>query len=120
MAPPGWTPLTWEGQAAIPRSTFGKARRMGMSFTSLLARMAPDVSVDGATPEQTSDTVERAAGTGLTGSSDQEFVQVSVGALEAEATVIRLRLVIGTEEALATPRPLPETDDAPARPAPRP
>jgi len=120
MAPPGWTPLTWEAQAAIPRATSGKLRRTGLLFTSLLARMAPDVSVDGAPPEQASDTVERAAGTGLTGSSDQEFVQVSVGALEAEATVIRLRLVIGTEEALATPRPLPKTDDAPARPAPRP
>ena len=121
MAPPGWTPLTWEAQAAIPRATLGKARRMGMSFTSLLARMAPDVSVESpSVPEQVSDGVERAAGTGLTGSSGQEFVQVSVGALETEATVIRLRLVIGTEEALATPRPLPKTDDVPARPAPRP
>src|SRR6478735_3267402 len=31
MAPPGWTPLTWEAQAAIPRTTLGMARRMGMS-----------------------------------------------------------------------------------------
>lgn len=93
---------------------------MGM-FTSLLARLAPDVSVDDASaPEQVSDRVERAAGTGLTGSSDQEFVGISVGALETEATVIRLRLVIGTAEALATPRPLPQTNDVPARPAPRP
>jgi hypothetical protein len=45
---------------------------------------------------------------------------VSVGALEAEATVIRLRLVIGSEEALAAPRPLPTNDAVPARPAPRP
>jgi hypothetical protein len=119
MAPPGWTPLTWEAQAAVPRATLGAPRRGGV-FTSLLARTAPDVSVDGATPEQASETVERAAGTGLTGSSDQDFVPVSVGALETEATVIRLRLVIGTEEALATPRPLPKTGDVPARPAARP
>lgn len=92
---------------------------MGM-FTSLLARIAPDVSVDDTSAPELSERVERAAGTGLTGSSDQEFVGISVGALETEATVIRLRLVIGTEEALATPRPLPQTSDAPARPAPRP
>jgi hypothetical protein len=70
--------------------------------------------------EMTSEAVERAAGTGLTGSSAQEFVPVTVGALEPEATVIRLRLVIGSEEALATPRPLPKSNDVPARPAPRP
>ena len=126
MAPPDWTPLTWQAQttgstdgAAIPRA------RSGLSpfarFTSLLARMAPDVSVESpGMPEQMTAGVERAAGTGLTGSSAQEFVSVSVGALETEATVIRLRLVIGAEEALAIPRPLPKTDDVPARPAPRP
>ena len=70
--------------------------------------------------EMTSEAVERAAGTGLTGSSAQEFVPVTVGALEPEATVIRLRLVIGSEEALATPRPLPKSNTVPARPAPRP
>jgi hypothetical protein len=66
------------------------------------------------------DSIERAAGTGLTGQSSQEFTPVHVGQLEAEATVIRLRLVIGSEEALAAPRPLPEAEGAPARPAPRP
>lgn len=66
------------------------------------------------------DVIERAAGTGLTGSSSQEFVPVRVGDLETEATVIRLRIVIGTAEALAAPRPLPITNEAPARPAARP
>jgi hypothetical protein len=66
------------------------------------------------------DAIERAAGTGLTGSSSQEFVPVRVGELETEATVIRLRIVIGTAEALAAPRPLPITNEAPARPAARP
>ena len=64
--------------------------------------------------------IERAAGTGLTGTSSQEFVTVHVGTLESEATVIRLRLVIATEEALSAPRPLPQADTAPARPASRP
>ena len=40
--------------------------------------------------------------------------------LESEATVIRLRLVIGSEEAISAPRPLPESDEAPVRPAARP
>lgn len=67
------------------------------------------------------DAVERAAGTGLTGHSDQQFVPISLGPLEAEATVVRLRLVIGTEAALMqdAPRPLVE-NRAPLRPAPRP
>ena len=58
--------------------------------------------------------------TGLTGSSAQEFVPVHVGTLENEATVIQLRLVIGSEEALSAPRPLPRSDTTPARPVPRP
>jgi hypothetical protein len=40
--------------------------------------------------------------------------------VETEATVIRLRLVIATEDALSAPRPLREPQDAPARPAARP
>jgi hypothetical protein len=121
MAPPDWSPLTWQAKADLPPAKPGKARRTNMPFTSLLAREAPDVSVGSVdVPDQISDGIERAAGTGLTGSSDQDFVRVSVGALEAEATVIRLRLVIGSEEALAAPRPLPTNDAVPARPAPRP
>jgi hypothetical protein len=121
MAPPDWSPLTWQAKADVPPEAFGRAPRTSMPFTSLLTRTSPDVSVDrDRLAEEMADAVERAAGTGLTGSSEQEFVPVSVGALEAEATVIRLRLVIGTEEALATPRPLPRTGDVPARPAPRP
>src|SRR3954464_5243883 len=121
MAPPDWSPLTWQASAGVPRTALGKARRTDMPVTSLLAREAPEVSVESPhRPEQLGDAIERAAGTGLTGSSNQEFVKVSVGVLEAEATVIRLRLVIGSEEALAAPRPLPANDAVPARPAPRP
>ena len=64
--------------------------------------------------------VERAAGTGLTGSSSQEFVSIRVGQLEKEATIIQLRLVIGSEAALREGRPLPVDDAVPARPEPRP
>jgi len=64
--------------------------------------------------------VERAAGTGLTGHSDQQFVPISLGALETEATLIRLRLVIGTESALAEEPSRPIEQDAPARPVARP
>jgi hypothetical protein len=65
--------------------------------------------------------VERAAGTGLTGRSDQRFTPVHVGRLEPEATVLRLRLVIGSESAINedSPRPLPGVR-APERPAARP
>ena len=132
LAPPDWTPLTSQTDDSAP--FIGASPRMSRSgmkpFTSLLARMVPGVTRESpVVPERLPDTmgdataagvVEGAAGTGLTGRSDQEFVPVSVGALEAEATVIRLRLVIGSEEALATPRPLPKTNDVPARPAPRP
>lgn len=64
---------------------------------------------------------ERAAGTGLTGHSDQRFIPIHLGPLETHATVIELRLVIGTDEALMedAPRPLVGRE-TPARPAARP
>lgn len=70
---------------------------------------------------ETESPFERAAGTGLTGHSDQRFMPISLGPLEPEGTVIQLRLVIGSEEALAddAPRPLAERH-APVRPAARP
>lgn len=70
---------------------------------------------------ETDSPVERAAGTGLTRHSDQRFMPISLGPVESEATIIQLRLVIGTEEALAddAPRPLAERR-APVRPAARP
>jgi len=65
--------------------------------------------------------IERAAGTGLTGHSAQEFRTVRLGPLEQQATVIRLRIVIGEPEAIDAPRPLPDAEaQAPARPAARP
>lgn len=65
--------------------------------------------------------IERAAGTGLSGHSDQQFVPASLGPLETEATVIQLRLVIGSVEAIADqPVTRAVEDAAPARPAARP
>jgi len=67
------------------------------------------------------DAIERAAGTGLTGHSDQRFVPIDLGPLESEATVIQLRLVIGTEAALAEESARPVSERVPPlRPAPRP
>jgi hypothetical protein len=65
--------------------------------------------------------VERAAGTGLTGHSDQRFTPVHVGRLEPEATVLQLRLVIASESAINedAPRPLSGAR-VPERPAARP
>jgi hypothetical protein len=72
-------------------------------------------------PRVVEEAIESAAGTGLSGHSDQEFVPIHLGPLEEEATVITLRIAIGSEEALAeeSPRPL-HTTRVPERPAARP
>ena len=106
MMPPEWTP---PGMLSSPGRPFAQA-----SSVPVAPPQERDVVGD------VFDRIERAAGTGLTGRSAQEFVPIAVGPLETEATVIRLRLVIGTDEAFAAPRPLPAGDSAPARPAPRP
>jgi hypothetical protein len=64
--------------------------------------------------------VERAAGTGLTGHSSQRFVPTQLGPLEREATVIQLRLVIASVEAIQAASSLVEEQRAPERPAARP
>jgi hypothetical protein len=116
FTPPEWTPPTWQAAAV---GIQGPLRRRGQLDVSAL--MAPTMPVDApAAPTQVGDAIERAAGTGLTGSSTQEFVPVHVGTLETEATVIQLRVVIGTDEALLKARPLPDSAGAPARPAARP
>lgn len=115
---PRWTPPAWNGPTSRSEEP---VRRTGLHVDALLA-----AGYDPAPPAQPAessfigDAIERAAGTGLTGSSSQDFVPVHVGPLESEATVIRLRLVIGTEEALSAARPLPQSETTPARPAARP
>ena len=63
---------------------------------------------------------ERAAGTGLTGHSDQRFTPTRLGPLESEATVIQLRLVIASVDAIRATPSHPEEQASPARPAARP
>ena len=119
---PDWSPPTWE--AASSRLNNAAGSRARPEVRALMAPVLPaEVTLPAASPippSQLPDTIERAAGTGLTGTSSQDFVTVHVGELESEATVIRVRLVIGSEEAISSPRPLPESNDAPARPAARP
>jgi hypothetical protein len=123
---PRFTPPTWNGPEARFREPLGRGIRHA-DISALLAASAPLAEPSApaqptlpADAETVSDAIERAAGTGLTGHSAQEFTPVHVGPLESEATVIRLRLVIGTDEALAAPRPLPHSEGVPVRPAPRP
>jgi hypothetical protein len=117
FAPPEWTPPSWELHAARLQEPPARPAR-----AEVRALMAPSITTHEPVtpPAQIPGDVERAAGTGLTGMSNQEFVPVHVGRLETEATVIRLRLVIGTEETLDAPRSLPEAEPEPARPAARP
>lgn len=121
--PPRWTPPTWQESARWP-GPLGRGVRPA-TIDALLAGSslpfdAPPVPGTVAEPLPAGDAIERGAGTGLTGASDQEFVATDVGPLESEATVIRLRIVIGSEEAIAAPRPLAVPEHAPARPAARP
>jgi hypothetical protein len=123
---PRFAPPTWQGFSAELRESLGGLDTDG-TIRALFAASRPTPGTEPAAPAQLpseppafGDSIERAAGTGLTGTSDQEFTPVHVGGLEYEATVIRMRLVIGSEEALAAARALPTQEDAPARPAARP
>ena len=125
MEPPMWeSPDVWIGSPRGLGSSGGPDRydrREQRQPSAISALMAPTMPAEApAAPTHVRDAIERAAGTGLTGSSQQEFMSVYVGPLETEATVIQLRLVIGTDEALTAARPLPGVATTPARPAPRP
>jgi hypothetical protein len=103
-APPEWVPPLNRGMTAS-------------AYRTVVPPVAPAAPAIG----ETAGAIERAAGTGLTGHSDQRFVPFHLGPLEAEATVVQLRIVIGTEAALAEEAPRPLVDrHAPARPAARP
>jgi hypothetical protein len=105
MAPPEWVPPGMRASATRP---------VGFSALFQPGTSTPDVVRDDV------QRIERAAGTGLTGHSTQEFVPVAIGPLEQEATTITLRIVIGTDDAFLVPRPLSEAVAAPARPPARP
>ena len=90
-------------------------RNLGRSPQSFRAPAEADESLDLDVPD-----IERAAGTGLTGHSTQRFQPTQLGALEKEATVVQLRLVIASVEAIDAARSLVEEPAAPARPTARP
>jgi len=125
FAPPEWTPPMWN-RIALAKETSG--RPVPPPISALMAPTQPvpaEPSYDDADSFGSpafGDQIERAAGTGLTGSSNQDFVPTHVGPLETEATVIQLRIVIGTADVFSAPRPLPDdaAHTAPARPAARP
>ena len=99
----------------------GANRFLGRVFpdrpSSLLGR--PDQSIS-PVDQPTLEDVERAAGTGLTGHSSQRFTPTQLGPLEGEATLIQLRLVIATAEAIDAARSPVDEPTAPERPAARP
>lgn len=107
MAPPAWTPPGFYASA----SRLGRAADVTVQPPRDIHERNRSISIDD---------IERAAGTGLTGRSTQEFIPIAIGPLEREATVIRLRIVIGRDEAIDAPRPLAEAVPAPARPPARP
>lgn len=97
----------------------GSGRLTGFGIPSSPLRPPADPS-DLFLDDEAVDDAERAAGTGLTGHSEQRFRPTQLGPLENEATVIQLRLVIASAEAIrATPSPADE-QLPPARPAARP
>jgi hypothetical protein len=92
------------------------AGRLDRYSSALFARAEPAPVIE---PPQLDD-IERAAGTGLTGHSAQQFRPTHIGTLEAEGTVIRLRVVIATEEAIRSAPTRRDEHAAPARPLARP
>ena len=112
-SPPGW--LAASPQRPSPNGNGAPP------FDRRLDAIAPSwAPVDEPPLPSSAPDVERAAGTGLTGHSEQRFRATQVGPLEKEATVIELRLVIGAEEAIDAPAVRRESATPPVRPAARP
>jgi len=104
------------GSRETPRSPNDVKRMLLGRESSVREPLEPFIS---SPSEPTLDDVERAAGTGLTGHSTQRFTPTHLGPLELEATVIQLRLVIASAEAIDAARS-PVESTAPVRPAARP
>ena len=111
--PPPW-PVPGAAPAAPPPPPTAPRIWSAASAPPMRAQAAPAAAI------RESD-VGSAAGTGLTGRSEQGFRTVPVGPLEEAATRVTLRIVIGRPEAFGRARPLPGAERAaPPRPAPRP
>jgi hypothetical protein len=111
VAPTAPTPSRWTPDAPVQPWRFAPPEISAFDAVRSDTRRLPAAS---------DSSIERAAGTGLTGHSDQRFVVMHLGPLENEATVIELRLVVGTDAALAADVPHPGERATPARPEPRP
>jgi hypothetical protein len=95
--------------------------RTSPRLSALMLRQAPErPSSDELSLGSDDLDVERAAGTGLTGHSSQQFTPTTLGPLEQQATRIQLRLVIATVEAIQAADTLVPDTAGPARPAARP
>jgi len=104
-------------KAGMPNGSGGRlAQSFGMPSPSRPSAEPPAHLGD----EDALDDAERAAGTGLTGHSTQRFTQTQLGPLESEATVIQLRLVIASTEAIQAAPTRADEQAAPLRPAARP
>jgi hypothetical protein len=117
-------PTPWLGSASgdFAKPNANGLNRLGRFFpdrpspSSLLNPTEESFDLD----QSTVNDVERAAGTGLTGHSTQKFTPTHLGPLETEATVIQVRLVIATAEAIEAARAPMTEPAAPSRPAARP
>jgi hypothetical protein len=119
LTPDVLAPWTASASARTPNGNQGN--RLGRHLESRPSSwLSPTEPSRPSADEPTLDDVERAAGTGLTGHSTQRFAPTQLGVLESEATVIQLRLVISTVEAIDAARSLANEATAPVRPAARP
>lgn len=95
----------------------------GSTVSTNIAPGSPTISYtshDAVQSNSCMDVPRAAAGTGLSGHSDQAFTSVRVGRLSDARCTVMLRLVIGEPTPEAAVRPLPGPIAAPARPAARP
>lgn len=99
----------------------GRDGRLAHVFGRIQSPLRSPVEPSRPSPDEDAlDDAERAAGTGLTGHSEQRFTPTHLGPLESEATVVQLRLVIASAETIqSAPSPADELA-SPARPAARP
>lgn len=116
-------PRTYPPERPLPDFPSPPSRfPMPTEINALMSRSRAETSpADFPSVRENERSIERAAGTGLTGHSDQRFMPIHLGPLESDATVIQLRIVIGTEAALAEgDSPSLVESHAPSRPAARP
>ena len=117
--PPEVFPI-WNVSAS--RGTPNGGGRLAQSFGMPSSPLRPPAEPSPAylDDEDALDDAERAAGTGLTGHSEQRFTPTQLGPLESEATVIQLRLVIASADTIQAAPSRADEQAAPARPAARP